>query len=87
MWVTSDENQREAPFASLASDVSAARKDCAFFHAEHLGFDVAIEPRVGFELAALGGDGAFDFAKEFNFAGFHIAYDLGIFTNGDFAFI
>ena len=71
----------------LATDVGATGEDSAFFHAEHLGFDVAVEFRIGFEFAAFGSDGALDLAKELHFTCFDVTYDNGIFTDGDFAFI
>jgi hypothetical protein len=73
--------------SGLAPDVGAAGKDSAFLHAKHLGFDVAVEFRVGFEFAAFGGDSSLDFAKEFHFTCLDITFDVGVFTDGDLAFI
>lgn len=71
----------------LASDFCPTRQLSAFFHGEHLGFNVAGNFRFIFELAAVRGDFTFDFTENFNLAGSDIAFDLGILTDGDFSFI
>jgi hypothetical protein len=70
-----------------AADVGAAGKLGTFFHREHLGFDVAVDAGLVFQLTALGSDFAFDLAVNFDFASGDVALDIGVFTNRNFPFV
>ena len=70
-----------------AADLGAAAELGAFLHGEDLGFDVAVDLGLVLELASLGGDLAFHIAIDFDVAGGDIAFDDGVFTDGDLAFV
>ena len=59
----------------------------SFFHGENLGFDVAVDFGFVLQFAAVGGDFAFDFAIDFDFACGDVAFDVGVFADGDAAFV
>ncbi len=78
---------------SLFADLGLAHEGGAFFDGKGACSDVTDEDRIALELAALSdGDVAFDFAENDDGAGFHLAFDEGVFTHGqaavrnDFAF-
>lgn len=71
----------------LATDFGATGELRAFLHGEHLGFDVAGDLGLVFQLTTVGSDFTLDFAEYLDLAGGDVAFDLGVFTNGDLAFV
>ena len=71
----------------LAADFGAASELGTFLHGENLRFDVAIDFAFVFQLAAVGGDFAFDITEYFHLTGRDIAFDLGVLADGDLAFL
>ncbi len=70
-----------------ASDFGAPAELGAFFHGENLGLNIAVDLGLVLELAALGSDFALDVAVNFHVAGGDIAFDLGVFADGDLALL
>jgi hypothetical protein len=72
---------------NLTTDFGATCKLGTFFHGEHLGFDVARDFGLIFQLTTMRSDFALDFTEDFHFTSGDIAFDLGILADRHFAFV